>query len=159
MRNEGPLDERSSFFFHRKRWAKSPVIQQELTMIRSFEGVVFLAAIQADVLRVCEKKKKVWNRSFLHLASYFSSFLLVLSPSLLFSFPLRTVEMDGRSVQESLAELQKCWRGTQPSSSAATPLSVSPWCSLSLCHTRIYTTDSQVHASLGTCPKTCAVMY
>lgn len=55
--------------------------------------------------------------------------------------------MDGQCVQESLAQLQKCWRGAKPSNSVMTPLSVSPWCTLSSSHAYRH---PQVHLQIGT---------
>lgn len=120
----------------------SPVIQQAAvaktlgwTMIGSYKGVVFLAAMQADLYQN-KSKGENWNPSFL-----FPPVFLLSSP-----FPsLWVVEMDGWSVQESLTELQKCWHGAKQLTSVVTPRSVSPWCSLFLCLTRTH-----VHLGLHT---------
>lgn len=72
-----------------------------------------------------KSKRKVWNQPLKSLSQ-----ILVL---LLSFFPsLQIMEMDVRVDLESLAELQKCWRGAKHLSSTVMPLSI--------LHTHIYCT-------------------
>lgn len=125
-------------------------------MIGSERGVAFLAAVQADLLQGTWKDK-VWNQSFHQPFShsvlnpgYLAGSTFIFSPFAPSHSPfpsVRIVETDGQSVHESLAELQKCWRGAKPSNCVVTPLSVSPWCTLSHIHTSTF----MQHTLTGAC--------